>query len=267
MISEFPKDWKKMVSDAADSVAEEKEYLTIVEALTRVDLKMVRRQHQYDPSKTWHKNAIEENKLRPFHAIVSSSRRGQAANLLDGTSIDPSRPHPLWNAPTSTTVRRRAADMALCVEVLLALADEIIFVDPYFTPRQGEKTRPLRAFLSAIANRGNRPMPSKIEYHTRNADTGHDYQSKLDSEIKGSLVGGSEFKVIRWYETEMHNRYILTNLGGVMFGHGLDESTNNTADIDTVTLVDEKTCSELMVDYSPTSSKLTWLNDVFTVTN
>jgi hypothetical protein len=52
----------------------------------------------------------------------------------------------------------------------------------------------------------------------------------------------------------------------LMFGHGLDQDDSSPTGYDTVSLLDEKTCSDLLADYSDQSAKLTWLNDTFSVT-
>ncbi len=158
--------------------------------------------------------------------------------------------------------------MAACVSVLLSIAQEIVFIDPYFSPRSTKTTDPLKAFLAAIANRTARQsLPSRIDFHAGNQDQGRDYQNLLDAHLKPHLPTGLTMNVVRWNKSELHNRYIITDRGGVMFGWGLSQDSSVAQSHDTVSLLDDETCAQILDDYSPKSQKHTWLNDIFTVTN
>ena len=110
-------------------------------------------------------------------------------------------------------------------------------------------------------------MPIRIEYHTGNQDVGTArFQSDLDTWVRPNLPPNVTMSVVRWEKEQMHNRYIVTERGGVMFGHGLDQDDATPVGHDTVTLLDNATCAELMQDYSRQSRKLSWLNEIFIVT-
>jgi len=268
LISEYPIDWKAMVRDEAKKKAKDREFLRIIEMLTRLDEKMLPRDGVFDDAKSWFKNAIDENRRAPFHAIVTTTRSGATQNLINGLELDPTDPPKLWDAPTSVNVRRIAADMAACVGRLLSIATEIVFIDPYFSPRATKTIDPLKAFLAAMAQRTSRQnMPTKLEFHAGNQDVGSDYQSLLDMKVKPCLPSGVSMRVIRWNKAELHNRYIITDRGGVMFGWGLGQDSSVANSHDTVSLLDEKTCSEILQDYSPQTQKYTWLNDIVTIVN
>jgi hypothetical protein len=81
--------------------------------------------------------------------------------------------------------------------------------------------------------------------------------------VKPNLPPGTKLKVIRWLKDQMHNRYIITDRGGVIFGHGLNCDYSHPVGYDTVSLLDDKTCEELRIEYSQKSKRLTWQNDVF----
>ena len=265
-ISRFPKKWKKMVFEAAQS-AKDVEYVRIEEALTRIDKVMLIRDFDYEKGHEWVRNAVEENQKRPFHSIVSTKNHGSATNLLIGDDIDPTDPPVLWIVPTSIHIKREPTPMANCVLALLSQCDEALFIDPYFGPGKKKHTDPLKMFLQAIVSRGTRRMPSRIEYHGGNQDQDTTkYQSDLEQWVKPSLPAGVTFSVIRWNKDQMHNRYILTDRGGVMFGQGLDDGRDSAVKHDTVSLLDDNTCDDLMADYSATSQRLTWLNQIFSIT-
>jgi hypothetical protein len=241
------------------------EFQRIVEALSSIDALMLISSRNYDGNKQWLENAIAENSTNPFHAILSNRNIGQAANLVIGEDLVPTKMPELIVVPTSVHITREPKRMAECIESLLSQCNEVIFVDPYFGPGKRQHTEPLKLFLNAIANRGNRRMPNRIEYHCGNQYQDRlQFQKDLDQWIKPNLPNGAKLKVVRWTKDELHNRYVLTDRGGVIFGHGLDCDFGQPASHDTVSLLDDRTCAQLVTEYSPKSPRLTWLNDTFT---
>lgn len=106
-----------------------------------------------------------------------------------------------------------------------------------------------------------------MEYHTSNKNRDiAQFTADLARWVQPYLPPKSLLTIVRWNVAELHNRYIISDRGGVMFGHGLDQDDSIPTGYDTVSLLDEKTCSELLDDYSAQSTKLTWLNDTFDVT-
>ena len=87
---------------------------------------------------------------------------------------------------------------------------------------------PLREFLRIICD-GRREV--KLEYHTlADSRTPWDvFQQDCQDELPDIIPRGFKLTVRRWKERprgeRLHNRYILTDIGGVLFGYGLDEGT------------------------------------------
>lgn len=267
LISRFPAKWKDMVRAAAAQSAKDVEFARIEDALTRIERVMLIRDCDYLNCHQWLRNAADEDQKRPFHAIISSQKTGSAGNILIGEDLDPTNPHALWIVPTSVQIAREPNAMSGCVEHLLSQCKEVMFIDPYFGPGKQTHIAPLQKFLDAIARRGTRPMPSRLEYHTGNLDLDRAaFQRNLDQRIKPLLPSNVKLTVVRWKKSEMHNRYILTDRGGVMFGHGLGVADGNTATHDTVSVLDDQTCENLMVAYSQNGKCFTWQNDLFSTT-
>ena len=55
---------------------------------------------------------------------------------------------------------------------------------------------------------------------------------------------------------EIHNRYILTDIGGVIFGHGTDCSSNDS--YDNISLLDAHSLAHWKNAYTPGSSAFAW---------
>jgi hypothetical protein len=55
---------------------------------------------------------------------------------------------------------------------------------------------------------------------------------------------------------EIHNRYILTDIGGVIFGHGTDCSPNDSCD--NISLLDPRSLAYWKNAYRPDSLAFDW---------
>jgi len=225
LISRYPKRWKKLVYDSLTNCGDV-ERKRIEEALQRLDERMIRRQHDWNPHCDWLSNAETEHGRRPFHAILACANPRQRDFVLEGDSVDAS--HPLWEVATSRVIARQAPAMAACVAPLLRSCTEVIFVDPHFRPHELRYRRPLAAFLATVIDNRQHPWPRRIEIHTGD-ELSADYFKRECQHCLPSLVPqGMRVRIVRWRSQRggdiLHNRYILTDLGGVSFGCGLDDS-------------------------------------------
>lgn len=268
LISRYPKKWKRMVIEAAQD-ASAIDFQRIEESLLTLDPLLIPRTSEWDPREDWLPNAMNEHSKRPFYGILARSNPLQATDVVCANQIEPNlAPLPkLWEPRTSIPVVRRAETMAKCVSLLLRHCSMIHFVDPHFDPGNRRHTLPLQAFLKIIESRRaqNEDLFS-IHYHTgdKNKDLGS-FKVNLERWVRPFLPSGSQLEIVRWKEEQLHNRYILTDLGGVMFGNGLDQDDNEPPSIDSVTILNPSHCCELLEDYSPTSRRFTWLNDTICI--
>ncbi len=262
-ISRFPSDWRKRVFEAAGELPE-MEFQKIQEMMSDIESRLLPRLHAWSPSKDWLPNAVEEHKVRPFHAIVASSNPTNDSSVIRSDEILPgSKNAPtLWNARRSISIKRTVSDMAGCVSLLLRSCRWAVFIDPHFDPGERRFTAPLRAFLKEIASRhAQAASVTKIEYHlsNKNKDVAG-FNRNLNQWIKPALNNAAKIKFVRWDSEELHNRYLITDRGGVSFLNGLDVDKSPPSE-DVVTILDEETCASLVADYSEESLRLTWLND------
>jgi hypothetical protein len=243
LVAQYPKRWAKRVWDSAHG-CEGKDRTRLEILLRQIDGISVRRQGSvFDDSNgsSWMQNAAIENARLAFHAILATANPAGNAQVLVGDNVDEQTP--LWSCPRGIIVPRQATQMAAAIGVLLRYAQEIVLVDPYMSPSAARrKIDALRAFLTAIAaGRGDRP-PRRIEVQMLESVGGaaEDFPTNCQSrarDIPHELV----VRFVRWRERDgglrFHNRYILTELGGVQFAHGLDEG--QPGEEDDITLLDK----------------------------
>lgn len=121
--------------------------------------------------------------------------------------------------------------MAAAVEMMLCRCRWVKFIDPHLSPGRPLYRRSLRAFLTLL--KGERPVGplEVVEIHTGRHDGTADFLRESYEEI---IPAGMQVTLFQWQERpvgqRLHNRYILTDLGGVSFHHGLDTGADGETD-------------------------------------
>ena len=242
IVSRYPKRWARSVWDAFQP-ASDFERTRMTELLARLSEHIVRRRdYIWQPNNTWLENAHREHERIPFHAILARQNPGNHDSTLVAESLDDTTP--LWARGRGVTIRRTATDFAAAAEAMLHIADVVIFVDPYFRPGRLENRRPLEAFLRAVM--ANRPLagPSRVEVHMsldeERSGTREFFEDQCRRNLSRCVPEELCLTVFRLRERpggeRLHNRYILTNIGGLVFGAGLDDGAEG--ETDDVTLMD-----------------------------
>ncbi len=240
VVSRYPKNWKKQVWDAFDKTFDgtlsekEKARGRIEELIKQFAIPMTRRSGLPDDGPHWLANAESEHARKPFHAILAHDNPRQNANvMIENDVLD--RKAERWDAPGTMIVRRTAEKMAKCVAPMLRCATRILFIDPYFRATEERFRKPLAAFLRNVDTRNSRIT---VELHTSasysNAPTWDFFRQECEDKLPSILPEEMTLAVYRWKERDggekLHNRYILTDIGGVSFAVGLDEGDPGMTD-------------------------------------
>ncbi len=226
-IRRYPKKWSSMVKKAVDNVPV-KAKKRIIEKLIYIDKELVdcltthNGSPTFDGNLSWFNNAINFHSALPFDGIISNS--SSTINCVCDYASFNIDTNPIFDTSSSYRIRRTETDMAEAVKQFLRQAREIHFVDPHFEKLHPRHLRPLKKFLTTIFSRINNVPVSCIYYHTgdSNLDASR-IQSAINREILPLLPIGAHIDFVRWSVTNMHNRFILTDIGGVQFGIGLDD--------------------------------------------
>ena len=236
VVAQYPENWQEKVWDAfSANSGQSADYIKmtrITELLKRFGEPEVYRLNKdtWSDQRTWLENAEHENTRHPFHAILACDNPRNNSNVVRGDDVLNDTPHPLWRVRPEISVERQAMEMANHLEPMLRCATRILFIDPHFNALTNRYKKPLREFLRIICD-GRREV--KLEYHTsadyKNAPSWDEFQQECQDALPDIIPRGFELTVRRWEERprgeRLHNRYILTDIGGVQFPHGLDEGT------------------------------------------
>lgn len=237
VVSRYPKNWRKRVWDAfrSGAIAGEIEQKRIEELLARLTAPEVRRPgHIWDAAHDWLTNAESEHARKPFYTILARNNPRASGSVMLAEDVLSGTPAG-WGAPNSVVVPRTAGSMAQCIEAMLRCATRVIFVDPHFRASRPKFRSPLIEFLRII---GTGDPSVALELHAGHvaddAPPWDFFRRECEEHLPRIVPNGLTLVVRRWKNRNggerLHNRYILTDVGGVQFGFGLDEGDPGTTD-------------------------------------
>ncbi|HDH05194.1 MAG TPA: hypothetical protein ENH01_05695 [Nitrospirae bacterium] len=258
LISEYPKKWARAVFNVIrNSDCGDVEKKRMKEAIRRIQrYKSFRRTTcDWDVNLNWVDNAKAEHRIRPFRAIVAKCDNDETNRVLSGRDID-ERTN-LWNCDCGSIVRNAAA-IATAVAPLLALSQHIKFIDPHFNPDIARFRNPLLEMLKIVSRRNNGIPLQSLEYHISNRPNRREidefdeelFKSDVNLRLKPNMSRNISLSFIQWNSSYMHNRYIITNVGCLRFGIGLDEDTRNADARDEIERLNDIKWAEITAKYS-----------------
>jgi len=248
----------------------------IVERLRKASISAVERVGvAADSGGNWYNVVKAEHARLAFAAAISRVNPEGADWVMRGDTFDSNDARFL---PRGAPVDRTATAFADALGFLLRTAGQVHFVDPHFQPGEPRFREPMSALL-AIACDANihRTDPASLFLHlslgnaagldaqmlaTRTANLRREIQNRLPSVIPA----GQQIRVLVWDRVEnqdnIHNRYVLTDRAGVLFGTGLDQQ-NGTGQTDDVCRLTAEQHAERMrlynvsdPDFTPTFAEI-----------
>ncbi|PLX50772.1 MAG: hypothetical protein C0613_03025 [Desulfobulbaceae bacterium] len=234
MMAEFPKlkKWRKRFRQATSSRGEmgEDEKKRLEELFKHLIETQIRRdRYVYDNDKSWLDNAENEHARHPFRAIVATKNRNNKPHILPFDNIG-DWPDNFWSAEQGVSVERQADSMAQAIGPMLENSQEVIFVDPHFNASERRFRAPLEAFLERYLKNKTNFEALRIEIHCSiekdNAPAPAHFKEKCKTELPRIFPTNSTVTIKCWKQRQggakLHNRFVLTDIGGVLFGTGLD---------------------------------------------
>lgn len=220
-------------------------------------------------AKEWNSDFVGEAARLPFHAILTEDSRS-AGEQITIEMLKDEYDNP-FNHQMGLRVARQPESMNQALAPLLRNATDITFVDPFFYPLNERFAEPYKLFLFTIS-RANKIRVKDSEriinivcaYDKALSDGKIDNFTKLCHEIipewlsNGTVLHIYPIKEVS-LKQEHHNRYILTNIGGVMLGHGTDRTTSRkSSSKDDMVIMGKEQFEELSSLYKPNSPNFIW---------
>jgi len=254
LISTFPILWKSRVDELAKTLSKPVQASAISAKIRRDEHKFLSTGRTYRGEKSWLENAVSHRAADPFDAIIAEMNPGGESLVLVADDLD--KGDALYRVECQGRVQRTAGSLRDCAKALLRWSDEILLVDPHFDPTAPRFQKPLKAFLDERPPGRNW---KRCELHTlRHEESGkqanrmHNFQHYLQRLVPASTTLQVHFWSERPGGQNMHARFLLTELGGIQFDHGLDEG-DGPEDTTIVTLMEHDLWQSVRADFSQPS--------------
>lgn len=227
LISRLPHKWeKKVLAAAKDAGISDIKMASMIERLKNSKkIRVVDFGRAYDPETTWIDNAIREHATRPFRAIICTNKPVGCGEAL--TSVDCDEENALIEAPISRDVARVADAISDALFGLVAPATEIDIVDPFFDlrPAEGDFMGPLATLLAKLSGAGFRGKTIRVHFRTHDTRPPDNLVVRDAPRLTGGMIPyGYKLQLFEWAEIaggeDFHDRFVLTNAGGLMIGAG-----------------------------------------------
>jgi hypothetical protein len=223
--------WKRSVYDAANRLALTDAEMKRIEELFRLfgEHKCRRADALYDGTRPWLENAEHEYNRRSFAAIVATDNpRGHQAVLLSDQLL---MTNGRWACSRGETPARTPEAVATALSAMLVNCTALHLVDPHFGPDNARHRRILEALLDVLSANG--VVPAVIRVHcSEKAD--RTFFEQEAARMATHLPNGISVTFARWKQRDggerLHNRYVLTDLGGVAVLGGLDAGVAGETD-------------------------------------
>jgi hypothetical protein len=215
--------WKKAVYNAAAELALSQEDMKRIEELFRLfgEHKHRRADAVYDGLLTWLENAEREYARRSFAGILATQNpRNHDAVLVAGQLGSGST---RWAREVGASPSRTPEALALALSAMLTNCRQLHLVDPHFGPENPRHRKVLEALMGVLGDNGI--TLDLVRVHCSGKSQLAFFEQEA-AKMAARLPSGVSIEFVRWRQKEggdrLHNRYVLTEVGGVSLGVGLD---------------------------------------------
>jgi hypothetical protein len=237
LIADVPRNWQQDVFHAINQLPHEtckpvykKTLKENLKKLLRVNLNRNRGASSNTDNLLWKDFAVNENRDFPFAAIIAADSEVEPVQMYGFESLLFEYPE-CWNSNDQQHVERKAAAIVDAMAPLLFVSKSIRLVDPHFSfirPTWDRYEPVLKELVSRLGQFYFGKGISSVAIHT--SDKKGSMSQQLEDKTKRWLPSGIIIEVYHWPEDVMHDRFLLTDIGGLYLGHGLDEFAEGKAE-------------------------------------
>ncbi len=232
LIAAFPRKWKKFVFQAAQIRLRGTTDLSRLEVRLRAlkdDIFLSRGRPGDGCAEDWLGAAIAENARDPFHAIIALNPT-KVSGVVAASDLDGQ--HPCLHPNRQWHVERDAVVMGRCCAPLFSSAKHVKLIDPYFDLSQARFRRPFAEFLKYV-------QPGTRVDVFRGDNFGQLFaQQSLRKMLDLIKPDGVTVTICFMPQSRIHNRFVLTEAGGLGFKTGLDDKDDGELTTDVVTVLE-----------------------------
>lgn len=225
--------WKKAVYSAATALDLSQEDMKRIEELFRLfsEHKHRRANTVYDGLRSWLENAEAEYVRRPFAGIIATQNPRNREAVLVAEQLEAGSAR--WTLAGGDCPARTPEALALALSALVTNCRQLHLVDPHFGPENARHRKVLEALMDIVGMGGVALDIIRIHCSAKSQLAFFEAEA---AEMAARLPNGLSLEFVRWQQKSggdrLHNRYVLTDVGGVALGIGLDAGdTGETDDV------------------------------------
>ena len=232
IISRLPKKWKKLVYDSINTT-NAMEKMRVEELIKQLSITMVKRGPNiiWNDNEEWLDNVIKNHEQFPFHAILARSNPRENDSVLLNDNLEPQNKK--WRKPTGLPVYRTAAEIVNYVKPLLMCSEKWVLVAPHFDLSKEWYFNTFKEIMALLQTK-NIVETKHIEVYIKDTGISSVYEKNHGRYLSKTIPTGFDISFIFLQELkggeEIHNRYIMTELGGISLGKGPDEGQPGQTD-------------------------------------
>lgn len=222
--------WKRKVYEAATELALSQEDMKRIEELFRIFGEHTHRRADavYDGLLSWLENAEREYARRVFAGILATQNPRNHSAVLVASQIGTGSTG--WRCEVGASPSRTSEALALALSAMLMNCRQLHLVDPHFGPENARHRRVIEALLKVVSADGI--ALDFVRVHCSDK-SGLAFFEQEAAKMARRFPPGVRVEFVRWRQKaggqRFHNRYVLTDIGGVMLGDGLDDDDGDGA--------------------------------------
>ncbi len=260
LLAEFPKlkTWRKQFRRYLNELSEI-ERTKLEELFKHLTEKYISNNStDYNGEISWLNNAEKEMDRKLFHAVIAEENLNNRSYVLKSNSIAKWSKYSkeYWNVGDEKGIMPRKAEyIAEKIYPMIRNSERVCFIDPYLrlVDVKNDKTSKVteskwymlfklifeKVSCEKISKKIDFEIHISAELHHTKLFSQQYYEHINKPKLSPLIPSLCTVTVIRWKQRtngeKLHNRYILTDIGGVHFGTGLDEG--NEGETDDITLM------------------------------
>ena len=174
-----------------------------------------------DVNKSWIERALVEHAREPFAGIIARTNPRSLADVLLHSDVNEEDPQ--FHSSSQMEIERTAANLVGCASFLLRHTTTVKWVDHVMDLRQPRWRRPFCEALDVLTRVG-RPVQFQLHRRFGNEIEKRNLRQQFEESFRRYRVAGVTLALYLHPEQVMHDRFILTERGGIQIGHGLDDN-------------------------------------------
>ena len=213
-----------------------KDLLKSLDSAGRLELSAPALCHTPKNDRDWCEEALASHENLPLNGIIASSdtksthRRNSLVESVE--RLDASTKCSWWSPfDCSIRLKRNIDHYKEALKLILRHAKSIKFIDPYIDPNESRYDSLIQLF-EAVGERS--PKPS-VEIHCKIRRGSGQKAPAWDKEEMKTIFQEKFKPVLKFFEKieilvwdDFHDRYLISNLGGILMSNGFDTSTDSS---------------------------------------